>query len=213
MKYDQPIIVTDVETGGLPARLKKKATIEVALTEIAFVVIDNVSLEIIDRKSWLFKPYSDGLIYELEAEKVSGISKSYVQQNGLDMAVAFNDIEAFLKKHKRGTKKPYLCGHNIIDFDLEFIMNLFEMNKRDASDYFDDFILDTLKLSRVAIVEAPKFNLGACCELFNIEHTQAHRALTDTVATAKLIIEILKRLRSEGSETKNQKKYRHSFQF
>ena len=213
MKYDQPIIVTDVETGGLPSKLKKAATLEVALTEIAFVVIDNVSLEIIDQSSFLFKPYSKDLIYDPEAAKVSGISLSMLEEKGIPMEKAFSDIDKFLSRYIKGRNKPYLCGHNVQNFDLEFIVNLFELNKKDISKYFDDFILDTLWLSRLAIVENPKFNLAACCEYYGIEHVQAHRALTDTTVTAKLLIEILKRMRSQSVEGKVEKKFRHTFEF
>lgn len=213
MKYDQPIIVTDVETGGLPSKLKKAATLEVALTEIAFVVVDNVSLEIIDQSSFLFKPYSKDLIYDPEAAKVSGISLSMLEDKGLPMEKAFSDIDSFLSRYIKGRNKPYLCGHNIQNFDLEFIVNLFELNKKDISKYFDDFILDTLWLSRLAIVENPKFNLASCCEYYGIEHVQAHRALTDTIVTAKLLIEILKRMRSQSVEGKVEKKFRHTFEF
>lgn len=214
MKYNQPIIVTDIETGGLPAKLKKKAVFDVALTEIAFVVIDNVSLEIIDQTSVLFRPYKHGLIYEDEAAKVSGISYEMLEDKGVVMDIAFNHIDKFLSKYIKGRNKPYLCGHNIQNFDLEFIVNLFDYNKRDISKYFDDFILDTLWLTRLALVENPKFNLAACCERFGIEHVQAHRALTDTVVTAKLMIEILKRLRNEQVESSVKKKrFRDTFEF
>lgn len=213
MKYNQPIVVTDVETGGLPAKLKKEATLDVALTELAFVVIDNESLEIVEQKSWLFKPYSKDLIYQKEAAQVSGITFEFLQENGLPMKDAFYDIEKFLSKYTKGKNKPYLAGHNIQNFDLEFIVNLFELNKKDISKYFDDFILDTLWLSRLVLVENPKFNLSSCCEAFKIEHTQAHRALTDTVATAKIIIEILKRSRGVLVETKKEKRFRQIFEF
>lgn len=213
MKYDQPIIVTDVETGGLPSKLKKQAVFDVALTEIAFVVVDNMSLDIIDQKSILFRPYKHDLIYEDEAFKVSGISYSLLEEQGVEMNQAFNEIDKFLLKYVKGINKPYLCGHNIQNFDLEFIVNLFEFNKRDISKYFDDFILDTLWLTRLALVENPKFNLVSCCEAFQIEHVQAHRALTDTIATAKLISSLLSRLRNSSISDKKAKRFRDFFEF
>lgn len=213
MKYDQPIIVMDVETGGLPSRLKKQATHEVALTEIAFVAVDNISLEIVDQLNILFKPYKDGLIYDPEAAKVSGIGLDLLNSQGIEMSEAFKTIDKFISRFIKGRNKPYMCGHNIVNFDLEFIVNLFELNKKDASNYFDEFILDTLWLSRLAIVENPKFNLAACCEYYGIEHVNAHRALPDTIVTAKLLISILKRMRSQASEGKVEKRYRHSFEF
>lgn len=214
MKYDQPIIVTDVETGGLPSKLKQPATTKVALTELAFVVIENESLEIIDKKSWLFKPYSNDLIYEKEALVVSGISLDLLNSKGLEMKEAFFDIKNFLNKYIKGRNKPYLSGHNVVSFDLEFIINLFEMNSEDISKYFNDNILDTLLMCRLSLVDRPKFNLASCCEAYGIEHVDAHRALSDTIATSKLLIELLKRLRSESSDNKKRnKRFRDTFEF
>jgi len=107
MKYDQPIIVTDVETGGLPSKLKKQATLEVALTEIAFVVIDNNSLEIIDERSYLFKPYSKDLIYDPEAAKVSGITLTMLEEKGLPMNEAFHDTDKFLPSYIKGRNRYF----------------------------------------------------------------------------------------------------------
>ena len=76
--YKNTIFVCDVETGGLPSALKKRAVHEVALTEIAFVVLDNVSLERVDKKSWLIKPYHSDLIYDPKAAEVSNITKEMV---------------------------------------------------------------------------------------------------------------------------------------
>jgi len=211
MKYNNIYLVTDVETGGLPDKLKKLATHEVALTEIAFVAIDSETLEIVDQKSWLFKPYKDNLVYEPEAAQVSGISLDFLKENGLEMKDAFKDICKFLSFQKRGRNLPKIVGHNIKNFDLPFIEGLFEINDTDISQYFNGDVYDTMDWARDKWIEG-KFNLQAVCQRFGIEHVSAHRALPDTIVTAKVFIQFIKLLRAEQIAEKKEK-FRDSFKF
>lgn len=211
MKYNNVYVVCDVETGGLPDKLKKEATLEVALTELAFVSVDAESLEIIDQKSWLFKPYKDDLIYEKEALTVSNISLDLLNESGVEMTQAFKEIEHFLSQQKRDTNLPKLVGHNIKKFDLPFIENLFVLNKANVLKYFNGDVYDTLEWARDKWVEG-KFNLQTVCQRFGIEHVSAHRALSDTIVTAKVWIKFLKLLRAEQT-TEKKEKFRDSFKF
>ncbi len=211
MKYDNYFFVVDVETGGLPSKLKKAAVSEVALTELAFVVIDNASLKIIDKKSWLFKPYKEDLIYDPQAAKVSGIDKKFCEKNGLDMKEAFSEMIDFINSYKRKNRKHYLVGQNINNFDLEFIINLFALNKFDISKYFASDVFDTMIWSRLKFVEAPSFSLSSNCQMANITLVDAHRAMNDTIATAELWIYFLKNLRGLEKDKGNQQP--NSFRF
>lgn len=211
MKYNNVYVVCDVETGGLPDKLKKEATLEVALTELAFVSVDAESLEIIDQKSWLFKPYKDDLIYQKEALTVSNISLELLEESGVEMSKAFKEIEQYLSYQKRGRNLPKLVGHNIKNFDLPFIENLFTLNKANVLKYFNGDVYDTLEWARDKWVEG-KFNLQTVCQRFGIEHVSAHRALSDTIVTAKVWIKFLKLLRAE-QVTEKKDKFRDSFKF
>lgn len=213
--YKNTIFVVDVETGGLPSVLKKKAVHEVALTEIAFVVVDNVSLEIIDKKSWLIKPYDPDLIYDPKAAEASNITKEMCEEYGEDIKTVFKDILALIKKHKRGSKKPILAGQNIIKFDLDFIENLFEYCGQDISKYFDEEIVDTVRWSRhYRWPEEGKHNLAVIAERCGLEHTQAHRALPDTIITAQIVCQFISNMRGNGnkSEEKKETRFRESFE-
>lgn len=212
MKYDSYYVTVDVETGGLPKQLKKKATLEVALTEVAFVVVSNPELEIVDKKSWLIKPYGKDTIYQEEAAKVSGITKQMLEKEGQEISQVFREICDFLKKYKKGNKLPIFVGHNLRNFDADFMIGLFEMFKTDISKFVDEDLEDTMEWMRKKFVEAPSFNLASCTQMANIDHVQAHRALPDTIATAKLWIYLLKCLRGEGVETKK-KRFRDTFRF
>lgn len=215
MKYDNAYAILDTETGGIPNQLKKKATLEVALTEIALVIVSNPELEIIDKKSWLIKPYNKDLIYQEEAAKVSGITKAICEKDGLEVEAVFKEFCEFLNKYRKGKKLPILVGHNLKKFDLEFVENLFVLHKSDPMKFLDPNVEDTMEWMRKKYVEAPSFNLASCTEMSKIDHVQAHRALPDTIATAKLWIHILKCLR--GSSDNNlpvaPKKFRENFTF
>jgi DNA polymerase III epsilon subunit-like protein len=212
--YKNYIFTVDVETGGLPSKLKKKAVHEVALTEIAWVIIDNDTLEIVEKESWLIKPYDDNLIYDPFAAKASNITKEMCEEQGVTIEEAFEGTLQLLKKYKRGRKKPYLAGQNILKFDLDFIEGFFEWNKKDASDFFHEEIIDTMVWSRHRWPEEGKHNLAVISERCGLEHTEAHRALPDTVITGQVVIDFIKGMRGMGSkvEEKEEVRFRDTFE-
>lgn len=213
MKYDQKIIVMDTETGGLPDKLKKQATIEVALTEVACVVIDNESLAITEKVSWLIKPYDDSLIYDKYAEQVSGISQDLLNREGQPIEEVYTKLKEVFIKGKSGRNKPIIFFHNK-SFDIPFIENLFKLFNDDMWKWIDR-VEDTMEWARLKWVENPKFNLAACAERCQIDQQQTHRALPDTLVTAQIVIKFLKDFRSDGSNNpeKKQKKFRDHFKF
>jgi DNA polymerase III alpha subunit (gram-positive type) len=88
------------------------------------------------------------------------------------------------------------------------------LNKKNAEDYFDETTWDTLPLTRLKLIENPKFNLASCLQAHEIDIVDAHRALTDTIATAKLFIKYIKNLRNDSdSVNKQEKRFRHTFEF
>ena len=201
MKFDHCFLVVDVETGGIPSLLNAEAVTQVALVEIAIIAVDNISLEIVDKKSWVIKPYADDLIYTKEAAAVCGMDRDFCEKNGLEMKDVFKEFLAFTKQFTKGRKKPILVGHNIQQFDLEFIINFFKLNKNDASKFYNEYVADTLDYSRLKWPNSINYKLATCCQNANITLANAHKALIDTIATAKLWSYFVKCLRSESTET------------
>ena len=118
------VIAMDTETGGLPNK-NKLAFVDVALTEIAFVVIDMESLQIVDEISWLIQPnYLENLEYNEQAQKVSGITLELLTEKGILLKQVYKEVKDFLLKYSKGSM-PVLTGHNIIKFDSPFLQNLF----------------------------------------------------------------------------------------
>jgi DNA polymerase III alpha subunit (gram-positive type) len=201
----------DVETGGL-LTATKKAIFDVALTEVALVAV-NESLEITDSKSWLVKPYSDKAEYNKGAEMASGISKQMCEEKGEDIKIIHSEIRTFLKAQKSGNRLPVIFGHNFLNFDAHFMINLFEYCGDDLMKYVQDEPEDTLKWARMRWKESNNYKLGTCCENAGITLIDAHRAGSDTYATAQLWIHFMKNLRGENTkQLEPTKRFRANFE-
>lgn len=247
----QYFAVCDVETGGLISKTKQ-AVYDVALTEVAIVIVDANSLEIVDKDSWLIQPYDDNVEYNPQAAAVSGISKQMCEADGYPINDVCNKICGFLKQYKVGRNLPTMVGHNFRGFDQFFIANLFEYCQVDMSKVLncssenikaleelsgicknckDEEIVgsiisavdkmnklamfDTIEFARLLWPEAPNYKLGTCCNQVGVDLVEAHRALPDTIATAKFFIKMLKNLRGMGgarSSEKEEKRFRKGFQ-
>lgn len=204
-------VIIDTETGGLP-NSKSKAFIDIALTEIACVTV-NSNLEITNKWSSIIKPYKKGLIYSELAEKVSGLGRKQCEEKGKDVNIVLREFIKELIKAKEVGKLPIFVAHNT-PFDAPFIVNMFEFCKEDLFKYIQDQPEDTLRWSRMLWTESTNYKLGTVCENANITLSDAHHAITDAEATAKLWIYFLKNLRGLGTkiDKSEEKRFRHTFE-
>ena len=194
--YVKYICVADTETGGLPNK-SKKAFYDVALCEVAIVVIDCIELKIVDEYSAIIKPYSDTCEYSEQAAAVNGLSKEYLEQNGLPVKQVYSEVKALLKKYTNSRVGAVLCGHNFQLFDVPFFEGLFAYHNDNLWDYVK-FIEDTMKLAYYRHTTQENYKLGTCCKAEGVELVDAHRALADTKANALLMVQYLKSLRGTG---------------
>ena len=79
-----------------------------------------------------------------------------------------------------------LVGHNIARFDIPII----EHFAKECGYKFDFKILDTLQMAQQSGIQLKSFSLASCLNYFHLQNENAHRALTDTIANAKLFIEL-----------------------
>jgi len=86
-----------------------------------------------------------------------------------------------------------LLGHNV-NFDIRFLWAKYRFDY--YLPFFNDYV-DTLRLSRRILPDLPRHTLTAMVEHYGIE-TQHHRALSDCLATHKLLLKL--------AETVNEKK-------
>ena len=214
-KYNNRFIAVDTETGGLLSK-GKVAVAQVALTEVAMVSVDNESLEIVEQDSWLIAPYMEGLEYTAKAAEVSGITKQMCEKEGLDLEFVYKSMVKYLKANNVGTKKPIIIMQNK-KFDIPFVENLFDAFKDSFYKHIER-IEDTMEWSRNYMWPSEgKHNLAIITDRCGLDHTDAHRALADTIVTAKVWIHFMKKLRGENIQPvvseENTNSFRKTFKF
>ena len=205
--YNNYWLIVDLETGGFSAEKNP-------VTEVAMVVLD-CELNIVKEYSSLIKPYGD-LVLSKEALQVTGLSIEELN-TGKDVKQVVDELIEITKSLKIGKFiKPILVGHNFEDFDRPFFESIFTFCKKNVYETISKHIEDTLWISRkrwgIDNLNAD-FKLGTCCVRDGIDLVQAHRALADTRATAKLFVYLMKSLRGEGIQKVEEKKVRETFKF
>lgn len=202
----------DLETGGFnPDRC--------AITEGAFIAYDGVTLEEVARYTDLIQPYDAQ--YDKEALESTGITMEMLERKGVPLVNFIDNVaNLFNKVHGGGkgkwARKTILVGHNIDGFDIPFLANGFAKAGADILDFVNEYTEDTLWMSRMKWMGEPgKFNLTSCCERAGIELVDAHRAMNDADANAKLHKYLLRCMRSQGSANHEieEEKYRATFHF
>ena len=189
------IIFFDFETGGLPNK-NARAFYEVPLVETAMVVVDMEKLEICEECSMIFESdYKEDLLpVSAEALAVHGITKEIQESKGVPLKEIYKKWLDLFKKYKNPRQMCTIAGHNAVGFDTPFLKNFFEY-MGDSIDNYVKYYLDTMQIAHMAALEQQDYKLHTCCELFNIDIVNAHRALDDTKANALLGIEYIKLLR------------------
>ncbi len=99
------------------------------------------------------------------------------------------NIESVMPDFFKFASNSILVGHNIKGYDFPIINRI----AGDMGYKFDNELMDTLLLSRKYFKdELNQFSLTTLSKHFGIEHENAHRALSDVVATAE-VLKILSR--------------------
>lgn len=213
------IVVVDVETGGLSPDKNP-------ITDIAAVVVDPYTDSVIETYQSFIKPYMPSDTYMKKAMELTGLSISFLEENGKDVGEVMSEVVDLLIRNTvkvpRRTLKPIIAGHNV-DFDIGFIdKTIDEHVNKDLYDMIDPFIICTMKLMQIGFPKADMIEnhkLDSCCKVYNIEIDGAHGALPDTVATAGLLMNLLSfnKVSSGGGDTAivggGSNEFRKSFRF
>ncbi|MBQ7783688.1 MAG: 3'-5' exonuclease [Oscillospiraceae bacterium] len=147
-------IVCDLETTGLSADYDH-------IIEIAALKVNGG--KVIETFSTLVKP---PVRISKDITALTGISDDMVK-NAPDISLAIKDYLAFIGDFP-------LLGHNFIRFDLRFLQKQTHIKNR---------CLDTLELARHIRNDASGCSLAALCSSFGIVNDNAHRAVSDCLAT------------------------------
>ena len=165
---DATYIVFDVETTGLSATYDK-------IIELAAVKMYKGN--VIDKFERFVNPHH-------------ALSATTIELTGItdDMVRNAPEIEQVIQDFYEFIGEGIIVAHNAT-FDMGF---LYEGYRRSGIDYFTHPVIDTLELARFLHPEFKTHRLGSLTKKFNIELTQAHRAIFDCEATAYLLLHLLK---------------------
>lgn len=158
-------VVVDLETTGLDP-YKGCEIIEIGITEIK-------NREIVRNYSRLIKPKS---IIPKFITDITNISNDMVENE--------KSLEEVLPKFRQYIGQKTIIAHNA-KFDLKFLnYYLKELGLEPIENYI--CTLELLKQNKE--YKGKNKKLETACEYYNIENKNAHRADSDTLATAKLFL-------------------------
>ena len=160
-------IVLDLETTGLSPEYDR-------ILEIAAVRLSDG-----EEFSCLVNP---GIPVPINITEITGITGKMAEQ-GKDLLEALKELDHFLGKD------PVIIGHNIA-FDYAFLKVNFSRQEKSGASFANwgngnHKGIDTLYLSKILHADR-KHSLAEMTQLYGIRNEHAHRALSDTAATAEL---------------------------
>lgn len=218
------LIIVDFETGGLDCRVN-------AVTEVAAIAIKLDTLEKIDLVSEYVKPYGN-YTYEEAALKATGITYNDIE-GGLDIKEVVGLLIDLFKRaniyQSKGNLRPIFIAHKSA-FDKGFLLQIFNYCKKMADlekysygdvDFYGNYqpeFLDSISLSKLMYgndEDMTSFNLQNCITRSGIELSDAHKAISDTLALTDMIRNFIHKMRSDGEIEVGAKKtkIRDHFQF
>lgn len=176
--YFDKFVVVDCETsgisfGGNPSENHQAVSFGILISDVNnFEVIDGLYVEI----KW------NGVAkWEYQAEQLHGMSKKYLEENGVTEKEAAEQIGGLFAEHFDLDHPISLMGHNVGTFDLPFLRKL--LNAHDLPFKFAHRHMDTFSLS-MGTVQA--YNSDDLFELMGVEKRKEHNALDDAAAALKV---------------------------
>ncbi|MGZ4135055.1 MAG: exonuclease domain-containing protein, partial [Tumebacillaceae bacterium] len=170
-------IVFDTETTGLNAA-------ENTLIEIAAVKMKG--MEIVEEWTELIDP---------EVPISAKITELTHITN--DMVRGKRKLHEVLPDFRAFVGDGILVAHNA-EFDLGFLK---ASTNRTGTEAFTNVVLDTLPLARRLYPREKNYRLGTLAKKFEVDLVNAHRALDDTVALARIYQYMLKEMKEQGFDT------------
>ena len=164
---DEKFIVVDLETTGLDP-YSGCEIIEIGITEI-------LNGEIVRNYSRLVKPTSEIPAFITE---LTGISNDMVKNR--------KTIEEVLPNFRKFVGETEIIAHNA-KFDVKFLN--YYLNKLGLKE-ITNYTCTMEMLKKVSTYKAKNKKLSTACEYYGIENKDAHRASSDTCATAELFLKI-----------------------
>lgn len=162
--YEETFVVFDVETTGLDYETDE-------ILEIGAIKIKNG--EIVSKWETLIRPKSP---IPLAATKINNITDEMVK-NSPTIDIAIRDFYKFSKNSK-------MLGCNV-SFDQKFIQKA----AKNIGIFFDNEFIDVMTLARSKL-RLTRYKLTNVAKRLDIPLNDAHRALADSLATAKIFLKL-----------------------
>jgi len=186
-------IVFDVESGGLDPKLHP-------ITQFACKVMeadDNGNLQEVFEWETIVKPY-DGKVITDDGINFSRLTRAQIMKEGISKKEFVKSLKELFTGCKVGRyEKPILVGHNIDEFDIPMLEEVFD-SREELLKYVSANTIDTIALSKmfsdVNKVKESGLKLGQCCERVGITLSNAHEAMADVRANTKLFNRFFKML-------------------
>lgn len=169
--------VLDVETTGLSPKTNK--VIEIGLVKVEEGKITETFSSFINPQSYLPK----------EITKLTGITEDDLYDAPLfaDLIFQFNQFIG----------NSIIVAHNS-QFDTSFLKAEYQ---RSEENFLDNPVLCTLRLARQLFPSLPSKSLKDVVKFLKIKHKDLHRALSDAMVTAKVLIKMMDILEEEYNIT------------
>jgi len=165
-KDGKSVVVFDFETTGLNPE-------NCEIIEIGAVKVENGVCS--QTFSTLINPHQK---LSLEISELTGITD--------EMLVFAPDLEDVLPDFHKFCQGAVLSAYNI-GFDIQFLLKAGKKFRYK----FDNERIDTLDLARQKIPSLPNYKLSSVVKALDIVLNDAHRAINDAVATAKVFIKLI----------------------
>ncbi len=176
-------VILDIETTGLSRHMHK-------ITEFSAlkVNVDNntSTFNTIDKYSTLINPQRKIPSF---ITSLTGITNNMVKD-----APTFTDASAHIRKF---IATDVIIAHNTT-FDYNFLNHHF---KETETDELENKALCTCKLSRRLIPHLSSYNLENLCSHLRINNQQAHRAMSDVLATKDIFSNLYRHMKKRNIHT------------
>jgi oligoribonuclease (3'-5' exoribonuclease) len=145
----------------------------IAVDAKTFNPIDKIYLEI----KW------DGVSeWSNQAERVHGLTKSHLEENGVDKSVAADTLIQFIYDHIEPEDSIILLGQNVARFHLPFLRKLFE--EHGYSVKFSQRQIDSFTIGFVTL---DCLNSDHLFQTLGVKRKPSHNALSDAEAFLKSV--------------------------
>lgn len=149
------------------------------ILSIGLIVLDEHTGDEIDRV-YVEVKWDGKSEWSAGAEKVHGLTKQYLEQNGVTEEHAVELIGELILKYWGPTNKLCLLGHNVATFDLWFFRSMFRRHGIELR--FGNRHIDTFSLAQGTV---GAFNSDDLFETIGMDTRGAHNAMDDIVYTVE----------------------------